>query len=225
MKFGVVRFPGSCEEMPPTPATAGSPGARIAPEPAPVAGPAPAPRPPARETPVAKPPAPPPPEPPTAASPEDFAQVEAATDRDAIAVAALSSMAPRFVRSALFAARPDRVNGWAAGGALDPARVRAISIPWTEGSVFLNVRLSRSFYLGPLLKLPRHEELAEALGSWPEECVVMPILIKEKPAGFFYAEAPPDRGVTPMDLVYLRELARAVSVAFARAIRLKKKEI
>jgi hypothetical protein len=49
--------------------------------------------------------------------------------------------------------------------------------------------------------------------------------MKDKPAAFLYAEAPPEKGITPLDLVYLRELAQAVSVAFARSIRMKKKEI
>ncbi|MEO8430907.1 MAG: hypothetical protein ABI592_05310 [Acidobacteriota bacterium] len=162
---------------------------------------------------------------PRTAAADDFTAIAEANDRDTIAVAALSAMAPRFVRSALFAARPDRVQGWAGGGELDPVRIRAIAIPWKEGSVFLNVRLSRSFYLGPLLRLPRHEDLALATGGWPEECVVMPILIQDKPAAFLYAEGPAERGVTPMDLVFLRELSRAAAAGLSRAIRMKKKEI
>lgn len=163
--------------------------------------------------------------PPGMATERDFADVAAAKDRDSIAVAAIAALSRRFERAALFAGRPDGVAGWAAAGKLDARAIRAIEFPWSDPSVFLNVRLSRSFYLGPLLRLPRHESLASAIGGWPEECVVMPVLIREKPAAFLYAEAEKDRGITPMDLVYLRELARAVSVAFAASIRLKKKEI
>ncbi|MDQ2980365.1 MAG: hypothetical protein M3R62_14225, partial [Acidobacteriota bacterium] len=65
---------------------------------------------------------------------------------------------------------------------------------------------------------------AGAFGSWPEECAVQPVLIREKPVAFLYVESPRD-GVTPMDLVYLRELAGAMGSALAAAIRLKKKEI
>ena len=53
----------------------------------------------------------------------------------------------------------------------------------------------------------------------------MPVLIRDKPVAFLYAEAVPERGVTPMDLVYLRELAEAVGTSFAESIRLRKKEI
>ena len=158
---------------------------------------------------------------PTAA---DFARVAGATDRDGIAEAALAALGRRFSSAAIFAARPDSVTGWAAVGKVNGAAIRAVKIPWSEASVFLNVRLSRSFYLGPLLNLPRHQALAAAFGSWPEECAVQPVLIREKPAAFLYVESPRD-GVTPMDLVYLRELAGAMGSALATAIRLKKKEI
>ena len=155
----------------------------------------------------------------------DFTAVAAAKDRDSIAGAAIEALGTRFEKTALFVARPDGVAGWSAGGKADAEAIRAIAIPWKDPSLFLNVRLSRSFYLGPLLKLPRHEALARAVGGWPEECVLMPVLIREKPVAFLYAEADRERGVTPMDLVFLRELAEAVAAAFAESIRLRKKEI
>jgi hypothetical protein len=48
--------------------------------------------------------------------------------------------------------------------------------------------------------------------------------MKEKPVAFLFAIGSGE-GITPMDLVYLRELAETASIAFASAIRLKKKEI
>jgi hypothetical protein len=202
--------------------------------PAPAAGPeelpaaAPAPAAAAPRAPIA--PATPPPAPAAPARPilptvADFPEVSAAPDRDSIGAAVLASLARRFPRSALFAARPDAVAGWASAGEVDFDTIRKITIPWTDPSVFLNVRLSRSFYLGPLLQLPRHREISAALGGWwPEECVVQPVLMKQKPVAFLFAVGAGD-GITPMDLVYLRELAEAASIAFAGAIRLKKKEI
>jgi GAF domain-containing protein len=66
---------------------------------------------------------------------------------------------------------------------------------------------------------------ARVLGGWPEECVVYPIMIKDRPVAFLYAEFSRERGATPMDLAYLRELASTASSAFAAAIRLRKREI
>ena len=162
---------------------------------------------------------------PAVATARDFPDVAAASGRDAIGAAVLASLSVRFPAAALFAARPDGVAGWASAGKVDFAIIRGILIPWSEPSVFLNVRLSRSFYLGPLLELPRHRELADAFGgTWPEEIAVQPILIKERPLAFVVVKALSE-GITPLDLVYLRELAEAAAGAFAAAIRLKKKEI
>jgi type II secretion system (T2SS) protein E len=184
---------------------------------------------PAKPAPRAKPPASAPALPPGVgkliAEPTDFSEVTQSTDRDSIAAAALSALGRRFDRGAIFAARPDAVAAWGVTGNVVMENFRAIEIPWTEPSVFLNVRYSRTFYLGPLPPLPRHTAFARALGGWPAECVVYPVLMRDRPVAFLYAEFSQDRGATPMDLAYLRGLASATSSAFASAIRQKKREI
>jgi GAF domain-containing protein len=62
-------------------------------------------------------------------------------------------------------------------------------------------------------------------GAIAQECLVQPVLIREKPVAFLYAEFPPQRGATPLDLAYLRELAAATAAALAASIRLKKKPV
>lgn len=161
-----------------------------------------------------------------APSSTEFPEFAAATDRDSIAAAALAAITRRFPRGAVFVARPHAVAAWgAAGEGTSPDHLRDFVIPWDEPSVFLNVRLSRSFYLGPLPPLPRHEAIAVAMGGWPQECLVQAILIKDRPVAFLYAEFTRDHGATPMDLAYMRELAATASAAFTSAIRLKKREI
>jgi hypothetical protein len=185
--------------------------------------------PPAKAAPRAKPPASAPALPPGVGKlipePTDFSEVTQSADRDSIAAAALSALGRRFDRGAIFAARPDAVAAWGVTGNVVMENFRAIEIPWTEPSVFLNVRYSRTFYLGPLPPLPRHTAFARALGGWPAECVVYPVLMRDRPVAFLYAEFSQDRGATPMDLAYLRGLASATSSAFASAIRQKKREI
>jgi hypothetical protein len=157
---------------------------------------------------------------------EGFPAVAAATERDAIADAALEALGRRFTHAAIFSSRSDGVSGWvAAGEHVNPSGVRNFSASWTEPSVFLNARLSRTFYLGPLPSLPRHDRLAAALGGWPGECVVQPVFIGERPVAFLLVTAPRPGAVTAEDLGYLRELSEAASSAFENAIRLKKKEI
>lgn len=183
-----------------------------------------------RQTPGAAVPPPPaaPPPPPAGGMPAaaDFASILAARGRDEIFEASLKALAGRFPKSAVFAVRPDGVTGWAgAGPRVDAEALRALDLPWTEPSIFLNVRMSRAFYLGPLPPLPRHRAMAAALGGWPAECVVQPVLMRDKTVAFFYAECGGPQGATPADLTYARELAGATAAALAASIRLKKKQV
>jgi GAF domain-containing protein len=152
--------------------------------------------------------------------------VRRATTRDAIFRAALDSLTEKFRRRAVFAVRHEGINGWAGSGeGVDLEALRALDIPWTAPSIFLNVKMSRSFYLGPLPPLPRHKELAEALGGWPPECIVQPVVIRDRVVAFLYAECASEQGATPADLTHVRELAGAAAAALAASIRLKKKQV
>ena len=209
-----IEAPGGKPAPPAMPATPAPPAAIVAPPPA---APPPA-APPSADRPVAEPPRVPP-------SEADFPGVLAAGNRDEIAAAALAALSRRFERSAFFVVRPKQVVGHsAAGQGMDLEAFRAVKIPWTEPSVFLNVRLSRAFYLGALPPLPSHRFLVEALGGTPVECLVQPVMMREKPVAFLYAEFSADRGAAPMDLAYMRGLAAATARAFATAIRQKKKK-
>jgi GAF domain-containing protein len=159
-------------------------------------------------------------------SPADFAAIVAARGRDEIFDASLKALARRFRTSAVLAVRTDGVVGLAGqGDRVRPEALRSLDIPWSEPSIFLNVRMSRVFYLGPLPPLPRHKALAAALGGWPVECLVQPVLMREKTVAFFYVESASTQGVTPADLTYVRELAGATAAALAASIRLKKKQV
>jgi hypothetical protein len=157
---------------------------------------------------------------------ETFAAVTAATERDGIADAILEALARRFERAAIFASRAEGVAGWASvGPGVDGSAIAGFSATWTEPSVFMNARLSRVFYLGPLPLLPRHDQLAAALGGWPGECAVQPVFIGEKPIAFLLVTVGQPGAVTAEDLDFLRELSDAAAWAFANAIRLRKREI
>lgn len=168
----------------------------------------------------------PPPAPTPPSSEESFSRILSQTERDAIADAVLEALIRRFPGAAIFSSRSEGVSGWtAAGERVNLEAIRAFNTSWVEPSVFLNARLSRTFYLGPLPDLPRHEQLAEALGGWPGECLVQPVLIGEKAVAFLLAAAPEAGRMTADDINYSRELAEATASALANAIRLKKKEI
>ncbi len=236
--------PAAAEPLPPPaaappPPPPPSPPAPVAPEPPPPRPhftspppPAAAPRP---LPPTVTPPPPAPPTPPrlapaappgaTRLAPEifDFPEVHAGRDRSAVVAAALAALANRFPRVAVFGSKPDKIVGLAGAGAkVDAAKIVKIAIPWADPSVFLNVRLSRAFYLGALPPLPRHRQIAAVMGKPADECVVQPVWMKDKPVAFLYAEFDADRGATPMDLAYLRGLAEATASALAASIRSKR---
>ena len=165
---------------------------------------------------------------PAGSSPDtaDLQRILAAPGRDAIFEIVVECLSRRFRKCAVFAARREGVIGWSgAGERVDAAMLRRLELPWSEPSIFLNVRMSRSFYLGPLPPLPRHDELVAALGGWPSECLIQPVLMRDKTVAFFYAECAPGGGATPADLTYIRELAGAAAAALAASIRLKKKQV
>jgi hypothetical protein len=169
---------------------------------------------------------PPPPQKAGIPSPQEFASILAARQRDEVFDAVLTVLKRRFRRSAVLAVRPEGVVGWAgAGERVRPEALRGLDIPWSEPSLFLNVRMSRSFYLGPLPPLPRHKDLADALGGWPLECLVQPVLMRDKTVAFLYVECASAQGATPADLTFVRELAGASAAALAAAIRLKKQRV
>jgi type II secretion system (T2SS) protein E len=156
----------------------------------------------------------------------DFGRILAATERDTIAGAVLAALVPRFPGAAILSSRSSGVTGWSAAGKdADPVAFRSFSISWTEPSVFLNARLSRSFYLGPLPSLRCHDRLVAALGDWPGECLVQPVFLGDKPVAFLYVSSPSPGSLSASDLAYVRELCDVASVALANAIRLKKDEI
>ena len=163
---------------------------------------------------------------PPPATPDRFPEVLAAADRDSIAAAALSILSRRFPRAALLRSGSQSVYGWAAAGdRVDVAAFRAIEIPWSEPSLFLSLRLSRTFHTGPLPPTPRHAAIATALGGWPRQCIVQPVLIGDRPAAFLYAELSLHDRAAAADIAYLRDLGAATAAALETAIRLKRKEI
>jgi hypothetical protein len=203
------------EELPSAPAWPPA-GGTVAP--APPSAPQPA-------TPIAAAPSPAQRPMPTPVLPE-FPDVRSSHSRDEIFAASLDALGRRFRTGAVFAARKEGVAGWAGVGESGEIRgVRSFSLPWTEPSLFLNVKTSCSFYLGPLPPLPRHRDLATALGGWPSECLLQPVVIRDRVVAFLYAESAPPQGATPADLAYIRQLASDVAGALAESIRLSKKRV
>jgi len=118
-------------------------------------------------------------------------RILSAQARDDIAEAVLDRLAGPSPLVALLIARKDDVIGWhARGEGVSRSALRSIRIPFTEPSIFLNVKLSGTPYVGLLPDLPSHEALLEGLGRRPGRSAVYPVFLKNRVVAFILAELP-----------------------------------
>jgi hypothetical protein len=135
--------------------------------------------------------------------------------RDDIADAVLGFCAPLFRRRLMLMVRKGTVMGWRSEGeGVDQQRVRAVSIPLSEPSVFVGLAQGTEFWLGPLPEMPRNMELAAGLGSIaPKDCFILPITVREKAVCFLYLDNG-EEGVGGLPAADLKRLAAKAGLAF-----------
>jgi len=135
--------------------------------------------------------------------------------REDIGDAVLGFCAPLFRRRMMAVVRGDTVMGWRGeGDGVDPEKVRAISIPLTEPSVFVGLNQGTDFWLGPLPEMPHNMDIVTGLGGvTPKECVILPVRVRSKTVCFLYCDNVDD-GVAGLAMADLRRLAAKASLAF-----------
>jgi len=125
-------------------------------------------------------------------------------------------------RAALFQATRDRVTGWKIhGSGIDREAFAAFSIGFDQPSLFLNLRHGNSVYLGPLPPMPAHRQLARTWGGdMPRDCVMLPVLIKDRLVMIVYAD-----GATkgPVELAQMQRLMALATSAVERCILQRKR--
>jgi hypothetical protein len=135
--------------------------------------------------------------------------------REDIADAVLGFCAPLFQRRLMLVVRKGTVMGWRGeGDEVDQGRIRAISIPLAEPSVFVGLTQGAEFWLGPLPEMPRNIELVTALGEAPpKDCFILPITVREKTVCLLYLDNG-EEGVGGLPTADLRRLAVKAGLAF-----------
>jgi hypothetical protein len=135
--------------------------------------------------------------------------------REDIADAVLGFCAPLFHRRLMLVVRKGTVMGWRGeGDGVDQDRIRAISLPLTEPSVFVGLTQGTEFWLGPLPEMPRNMELVTELGgAAPKDCFILPITVREKTVCFLYLDNG-EEGVGGLPTADLRRLAAKAGLAF-----------
>ena len=147
------------------------------------------------------------------------------TTPDQVAAVLLALLDQHFERVALFKVLRDRVVGWRGGGrTLDDDALQEFSADFNQPSLFLNLRTSGSFYLGPLPAMAVHRTLARCWGgALPRECIMLPVRIQGRLVTTIYLDRGPG-GLGKVDLDALLHLAVVAAEAYERCILRKKKD-
>jgi len=120
-------------------------------------------------------------------------------------------------RAAIFLLKGDRLSGWKSRG----LNVENCEIPVAPNSMFFEVMSRKSHYRGPLLKVPANEALISVLSGAPQDCLCIPLQIRDKIIAVLYA----DNGtasVLDASLNYINTLVKMASISFEIAILRKK---
>jgi hypothetical protein len=120
-------------------------------------------------------------------------------------------------RAAVFIVKGDKLAGWKGRG----LSVDNLEIDIDPNSVFSDVINRKNYYRGPLLKVPGNEQLIQIASGTPQDCILMPIQIRDKIIGILYA----DNGVASVldaGLAYIKTLATMASLSFEIVILRKK---
>ncbi|MCW8985691.1 MAG: hypothetical protein OQK55_10135 [Thermoanaerobaculales bacterium] len=135
--------------------------------------------------------------------------------RDDIADAVLGFCAPLFRRRLMLVVRKGTVMGWRGeGDGIDQEKLRRISIPLADPSVFVGLTQGTEFWLGPIPEMPRNMDFVAGLGGTaPKDCFILPVTVREKTVCFLYCDNVED-GVGGLPMADLRRLTAKAGLAF-----------
>jgi hypothetical protein len=138
-------------------------------------------------------------------------------DKEEVIGVLLNETKPVASRAAAFLVKGNAVSGWKARGFdIDQFTMSA------EGqSVFAEVLSRKTYYRGPLLKIPGNALLIERLNGTPQDCCMMPVTIRDKVIGLLYVDNG-NRSVLDAGLGYIHNLVAMAAVSFEIVILRKK---
>lgn len=120
-------------------------------------------------------------------------------------------------RAAVFLVKGNTVSGWKSRG-IDTDR---FSLPAEDQSIFAEVLTGKTHYRGPLLKIPGNALLIERLNGTPQDCCLMPVMIRDKIIGLLYVDNG-NNSVLDAGLGYIHSLVAMAAVSFEIVILRKK---
>jgi hypothetical protein len=145
---------------------------------------------------------------------EQFAGVR---DREEVIGILLNETKAMASRAAVFLVKGNVITGWKSRN----IPIDRFEVPVDSLSIFSEVLSRKSYYRGPLLKMPGNEPLIERLNGAPQDCCVIPIHIRDKIVGMLYV----DNGKTAVldaGLGYINNLVSMAAISFEMVILRKK---
>ncbi|MDA8079060.1 MAG: hypothetical protein M0Z79_09005 [Nitrospiraceae bacterium] len=112
-------------------------------------------------------------------------------------------------RVAILILKGDTLSGWKARG----ITIENAQIPVEPNSVFSDVISRKNYYRGPLLKIPGNEALISILGGAPQDCLLMPIQIRDRIIALLYADNG-NSAVMDASLNYINSLVAMAAYSF-----------
>lgn len=138
--------------------------------------------------------------------------------RDEIGDALLHFAGAYFERRVLLISRRDRIFGWMGDGeGVELEAVRGVDLEAQKPSVFAGLKDPSSFWLGPLPPLPSNQQLSQALGGAPRDCLVLPVTLRGKVICYLYVDNGPSeagRGVSGSPVAEMKRLVAKAGLAF-----------
>jgi hypothetical protein len=141
---------------------------------------------------------------------EDFA---GARGKEEIIGLLLNAAGNVYSRVGLFILKDNQLKGWKARG----LNIENRNLLVTPDSVFFEVISKKSHYRGPVLKVPGNEALISILSGTPQDCLLIPVFIRDKIIALLYI----DNGIGSVldaNLSYINKIVSIASISFEMAI-------
>ncbi len=145
---------------------------------------------------------------------EQFAN---AREREEIIGILLSESKKISSRAAVFILKGDRLKGWKGRG-IDVDNAEMTVLP---NSLFSEVISRKAHYRGPILRIPENEQLAALLSGAPQDCLLIPVAIRDRIIALLYADNG-NRAVMDASVNYIHTLVTLSQLSFEIAILRKK---
>ncbi|TAN40325.1 MAG: hypothetical protein EPN25_08035 [Nitrospirae bacterium] len=141
---------------------------------------------------------------------EEFA---AARNKDEIIGLLLLAASKVYSRVGLFVLKDKQLKGWKSKG----MEIENKNLGVAADSVFFEAISKKSYYRGPVLKVPGNEALISILAGAPQDCLVIPVLIRDKVIALMYIDNG-NASVLDAGLSYINKIVSIASLSFEMAI-------